>query len=149
MNRDIVLEVTYPAPVESVWRAITDSVLLKEWLMDNDFAAVTGTKCQFRMKPQPGFAGVIDCEVLEVEPHRRLVYTWDGGGSWGKTLLTWTLEVTAAGTKLTLEHRGFHGFRPFLLGLMMQSGWKKKLTKIVPELLARLTGPEETRVAAR
>jgi uncharacterized protein YndB with AHSA1/START domain len=141
MNRDIVLEVTYQAPVELVWHAITEPALLKEWLMDNDFSAVAGARCHFRMKPQPGFAGLIQCEVLEVQECRRLVYTWDGGGAWGKTTLTWTLERAGAGTKLRLEHRGFRGFRPFLLGLMMGSGWKRKLTRLVPALLARVAGP--------
>ena len=141
MNHDIVLEVTYQAPVELVWHAITEPALLKEWLMDNDFSAVAGARCQFRMKPQPGFAGLIQCEVLEVQEYRRLVYTWDGGGAWGKTTLTWTLECAGAGTKLRLEHRGFQGFRPFLLGLMMGSGWKRKLTRLVPALLARVAGP--------
>ena len=83
MKRDIVLECEYAAPIELVWRAITDSTIIKEWLMENDFTAVVGSRCQFRMKPQPGFNGIVDCEVLEAQPPRRLVYTWDGGGSGG------------------------------------------------------------------
>ena len=138
MSRDLLIVATYSASMELVWRAITDSELLREWLMDNDFTAVVGARCQFRMKPQPGFSGVIQCEVLEVEAPRRLVYVWDGGGMWGKTTLTWTLSRVGEQTRLALEHRGFAGFRPFLLSLMMQSGWKSKLTKMVPALLERL-----------
>src|SRR5436190_20659894 len=100
MKRDIVLECVYTAPIELVWRAITDSALLREWLMDNDFSPVVGVRCQFRMRPQPGFSGVIQCEVLEVQMPRRLVYTWDGGGSWGRTTVTWTLEPLDKGTRL-------------------------------------------------
>jgi uncharacterized protein YndB with AHSA1/START domain len=148
MKRDIVLECVYPAPIECVWRAITDSALLQEWLMENDFQPVVGTRCQFRMKPGPGFSGVIQCEVLEVREPSRLVYTWRGGGSWGKTTLTWTLTPCSNGTKLELEHRGFEGFRPFLLSLMMGSGWKKKLTGTVAVIVARLTS-DEAKPAAR
>jgi uncharacterized protein YndB with AHSA1/START domain len=138
MERDIVLEVEYPAAPEHVWRALTDPDLLREWLMENNFRAEVGARCEFRMPPRPGFSGVIACEVMEVEPHRRLVYTWDGGGSWGKTIVVWTLEPTGAGTRLRLEHRGFRGFRPFLLSHMMNSGWKKKLNTTVREIVLRL-----------
>jgi uncharacterized protein YndB with AHSA1/START domain len=143
MERDIVIEVTYPVAPEFVWRAITDASLLREWLMENDFRPEVGARCQFRMKPMPGFDGIVHCEVLEVERNRRLVYSWDGGGSWGKTTLVWTLEPSGAGTRLQLEHRGFQGFRPFLLSLMMGSGWKKKLTTVVGTIAARLAAREE------
>src|SRR5690242_19271534 len=138
MERDIVLEVSYPAAPEFVWRALTEPELLREWLMDNDFRAAVGVRCKFRMPAQPGFSGRIECEVLEVVPNRRLVYTWDGGGSWGKTTVWWTLDADGTGTHLKLEHRGFHGFRPFLLSLMMSSGWKKKLTTVVGKIAGRL-----------
>ena len=45
MKRDIALECVYAPPIELVWRAITDSALLKEWLMDNDFTPEVGTRC--------------------------------------------------------------------------------------------------------
>jgi uncharacterized protein YndB with AHSA1/START domain len=144
MKRDLIVECTYEASIDLVWRAITDSSLLGEWLMENDFQPVAGTRCEFRMKPQPGFNGVIQCEVLEVRPPVRLVYTWDGGGAWGRTTLAWTLEAGDGLTKLTLEHTGFQGFRPFLLSLMMGSGWGQKLKKKVPEILARIASESHT-----
>jgi uncharacterized protein YndB with AHSA1/START domain len=140
MQRDIVIEVNYPVAPEFVWRAITDSSILREWLMDNNFRAEVGVRCEFRMPPKPGFDGVVRCEVLEVDVPRRLVYTWDGGGMSGKTTVTWTLEGSGAGTTLRLEHRGFQGFRPFLLSMMMNSGWKSKLTTVVGKIAARLAG---------
>jgi uncharacterized protein YndB with AHSA1/START domain len=142
MKRDIVLEFEYAAPIELVWRAITDSAVIKEWLMENDFTPVVGARCQFRMKPQPGFSGIVNCEVLEVRRPEYLVYTWDGGGSWGRTTLTWTLEAQGSGTKLKLEHSGFQGFRPFVLSMMMSSGWKSKLTGKVPAILSRMMSEE-------
>jgi len=63
---------------------------------------------------------------------------WDGGGSWKPTTVVWTLEPVENGTRLVLEHRGFQGFRPFLLSLMMGSGWKRKLTQHVLEIVTRL-----------
>jgi len=140
VSRDLILETFYAEPPDLVWRALTDSALLAEWLMENDFSPVAGAKCLFRMKPMPGFDGTIRCEVLEVEPPRKLVYTWEGGSVWGKTTITWLLTPENGGTRLRLEHRGFAGFRPFLLSLMMEPGWKKKLSKQVPQVIARLAG---------
>lgn len=139
MSRELVVECVYDASPELVWRAITDAALLSEWLMATDFTPQVGSRCTFRMDPMPGFDGVIACEVLEAQPPHRLVYTWDGGGTWGRTTLTWTLTPIGARTKLTLTHHGFRGFRPFLLSVMMRSGWKSKLTHKVPALLRRLS----------
>jgi len=138
MEREIVLEVTYPDPPEAVWCALTQPDLLREWLMENNFRPEKGARCEFRMPPGPGFSGLVQCEVIEVELHRRLVYTWDGGGAWGKTTVAWTLEPSGSGTRLRLEHRGFRGFRPFLLSLMMGSGWNKKLNTALPKILKRV-----------
>lgn len=138
MSRELVIECTYHAPIELVWRAISDADVLSEWLMPTDFTPTVGTRCEFRMKPMPGFNGLIRCDVVEVHPPHRLVYTWDGGGAWGRTTLTWTLVPKGDRTQLTLVHSGFRGFRPFLLSLMMRNGWKSKLTTHVPALLSAM-----------
>lgn len=138
MNRDLVVEFEYQASPAVVWRAITEPALIAEWLMENDFRPEVGAKGNFCMPKKPGFDGQIAFEVQEVDPPNRLVYTWDSGGSWGQTTLIWTLKATQSGTKLTLEHRGFEGFKPFLLSLMMGSGWRTMLTNRIPAIVARL-----------
>jgi uncharacterized protein YndB with AHSA1/START domain len=79
MKRDLHFEVTYPHPPEKVWRALTDPQAIAQWLMENNFEARLGHKFQFRTKPAPGFDGVVNCEVLEMDPPRRLAYSWSGG----------------------------------------------------------------------
>ena len=44
--------------------------------MDNDFQPVVGHKFSFRATPMPNWNGVVDCEVLVVEPNQRLSYSW-------------------------------------------------------------------------
>ncbi|MFN0097768.1 MAG: SRPBCC family protein [Gemmatimonadaceae bacterium] len=127
------------AYTELVWRAFTDAPLLKEWLMVTDFAPPVGRRCTFRMTLIPGFDGLIACEVFDVQPLRRLVYTWDSDGTWGRTTLTRTQVPVGSGTRRTLTHSGFHGFRPFPFSVMMRSGWNGKLTRLVPALLRRLS----------
>ncbi len=136
MKRDIRIEVTYPYSPARVWRALTDSAELAQWLMPNDFQPRLGHKFQFRTKPQPGWRGVVDCEVTELDEARRLTYTWTGEPDKRGTKVTWTLEPVEGGTKLRLEHTGFEGLGGLLLTFIMGPGWGKMLHKGIPAVLA-------------
>ena len=139
MKRDLKFEVVYPHPPEKVWRAITDSRAIAQWLMENDFEARVGHTFQFRSKPQPGWDGITNCEVLEAEPPRRLRYSWRGGPI--DTMLTITLEPVAEGTRLVLEHTGFRGVKAMMVGWIMARGWKSKILRVaLPRLLERWDG---------
>jgi len=103
--RSLVIEKEMPYPPEKIWRALTEGALLKEWLMDNDFQPVVGHKFTFRSTPRPNWNGVIECEVLAVEPSKRLSYSW---GSLGLgTVVVWTLVATEGGTLVRMEQSGF------------------------------------------
>ena len=73
--------------------------------MQNDFQPVVGHRFSFRATPAPKWNGVIDCEVLVVEPHERLAYTWGPLGF--ESVVTWTLTPTAGGTHVRMEQSGF------------------------------------------
>jgi uncharacterized protein YndB with AHSA1/START domain len=104
-TRTLVIEREMPHPAEKIWRALTQSRLIEEWLMKNDFQPVVGHPFNFRANPVPNWNGIIDCEVLEVEPISRLSYSW---GSMGlKSVVAWTLTPTEGGTHLRMEHSGF------------------------------------------
>jgi uncharacterized protein YndB with AHSA1/START domain len=120
----------YPFPPELVWRALTDSDVLASWLMPNDIKPVVGHRFQFRTKPAPGFDGIVHCEVLEAEAPRRLVYSWGGGPTKDRpTRVEWTLQRVEGGTRLVLEHSGFHGVGGYFLRSMLGRGWGHKLTE--------------------
>jgi uncharacterized protein YndB with AHSA1/START domain len=104
-TRSLVIEKEMPHPLEKVWRALTQGPLIKEWLMDNDFQPVVGHGFNFRSTPMPKWDGVIDCEVLVVEPEKRLSYSWNALGL--ESVVVWTLVPTTAGTLLRMEHSGF------------------------------------------
>jgi uncharacterized protein YndB with AHSA1/START domain len=107
--------------------------------MKNDFEARVGHKFQFKAEPRPGWDGVVNCEVLEADPPRRLVYTWCGGNI--NTTVSWDLEPVAEGTRLRLEHRGFRGLRGWMISRMLGKGWRTKiLAQNIPALLARWSG---------
>ena len=104
-TRTLVIEKEFSHPPEKVWRALTQGSLIKEWLMDNDFQAVVGHKFSFRATPVANWSGVIDSEVLVVEPEKKLSYSWGTLGV--DTAVTWTLAATKIGTLLRMEQSGF------------------------------------------
>ena len=50
--RTLVVERVFPHPPEKLWRALTESPLLAQWMMNNDFAPVVGRKFQFHNEPK-------------------------------------------------------------------------------------------------
>jgi uncharacterized protein YndB with AHSA1/START domain len=105
----LVVERVFPHSTEKLWRALTESPLLAQWMMNNDFALEVGRKFQFRADPMPNWNGVVDCEVLVVDPLRRLSYSWGVGGS--ESGLQWVVQLTLTpaegGTRLRMEQSGF------------------------------------------
>lgn len=104
-TRSLVIEREMPHPQEKIWRAITEGQLIEEWLMKNDFKPVVGHRFQFRSTPVPGWSGIIDSEILEVEPTSRLSYGWASMGM--ESVVTWTLTPIEGGTHVRMEQTGF------------------------------------------
>jgi uncharacterized protein YndB with AHSA1/START domain len=132
-TRSVVVEQDIPHPPEKIWRALTQPHLIAEWLMKNDFAPVVGHR--FNLSGEWG--GVLDCEVLEVDPPRSLAYRWDyDHETMGlKSTVTWTLTPTDTGTHLRMEQAGFRPDRPQNYGGAMH-GWRKYIANL-EQVLAR------------
>src|SRR5690348_13595416 len=93
---------------EKVWRALTDPVLLAEWLLPVfDLKLEAGAAFTFKTQPYPGWDGTVDCRFVEIEAHRKLSYTWVVSGMELDTVVTFTLTPTASGTRLSLVQSGF------------------------------------------
>jgi uncharacterized protein YndB with AHSA1/START domain len=104
-TRTVVIERVFPHAPEKVWRALTEGPLITRWLMKNDFEPVVGRRFQLRSEPVPNWDGLIDCEVLVVEPMKRLSYSWSTMGL-GSVVL-FTLTPADGGTHVRMEHSGF------------------------------------------
>jgi uncharacterized protein YndB with AHSA1/START domain len=96
----VVVEREVAYPPEKIWRALTEPHLIEEWLMKNDFKPVADHRFNLR-----GDWGTVDCQVRAIEPNKMLSYTWDALGL--KSIVTWTLTPTSAGTHLRMEQSGF------------------------------------------
>ena len=133
MSETVVLDVELKSPIERVWHALTDSATLSKWMLfkSNDFKPVVGNTFQFR--EAPGWTGVVDCEVIEVDKPHRLSYSWvSGGESNGQhsTVVTWTLTEADGGvTRLHLEQSGFHSEAKQEIG-GARYGWKGMLDEL-------------------
>ena len=120
---------------EKVWRALTDPALLEEWLLPVvGFALEPEAAFTFQAPPQPGWDGVVSCRLLEVEPQRKLRYTWVVDDM--NTVVTFTLTPTASGTRLSILQSGFEPHQKRNFG-GARYGWRMMGGKLV-DLLARL-----------
>ena len=127
--RTVVIERDIAHPPEKIWRALTEPHLIAEWLMKNDFRPDVGHR--FNLTGEWG--GVLDCEVLDIEPHRMLSYSWnfihDDAAFDLRSIVTFTLTPTAAGTHLRVEQSGFRPEQKQAFG-GAKLGWQQFLEKL-------------------
>lgn len=120
---------------EKVWRALTDPVLLAEWLLPViGLELEPGAAFTFKTQPHPGWDGVVNCRMLEIEAHRKLRYAWVVADL--DTVVTFTLTPTPLGTRLSLVQSGFKPDQKKNFG-GARYGWKMMGGKLV-DLLARI-----------
>jgi uncharacterized protein YndB with AHSA1/START domain len=140
---DIRIIRDYPHPVAKVWRAVTDPELIPLWTATGaggrpeGFTTTVGTKFKFVAKPKPGWSGVVDCEVLEVNEPSLLRYSWTGDGDGGGhvTEVVYRLEPHAGGTRFTYEHTGFTGVGGVFMAKLLGRVRTKMLSVGLPAVL--------------
>jgi uncharacterized protein YndB with AHSA1/START domain len=128
MNIDrIEKQVVLRAPLDRVWRAISDSQEFGQWFgvrIDGPFVAgtsvnatITGTTVDEEVAEmqRPHAGATATWQIVAVEPPRRFAYRWhpfavDGGVDYGNeptTLVEFTLSETPDGVLLTIVESGF------------------------------------------
>lgn len=140
--QQIVVDEIFPHAPQVIWRALTTGEMMARWLMrPSGFEAVVGNQFIYQTKPAGAWDGTIHCEVLEVQENVRFAYAWRGGddsnegyGSRLDTVVTWTLEPVAEGTRVRLVHSGFELPKNEVAFRNMGDGWKV----VVPRLEATI-----------
>lgn len=136
MKRSIKHQYYFAHSPEKVWHYLTNSDLMELWLMKNNFKPIVGTDFQFRTNPIPGldFDGIFYCTVLEIEPYKKLSYSWKSGPGDQKitleSIVIWKLEPTEKGTQVYLEHNGFEKDENLDFFNGLNHGWLEKFEKI-------------------
>ena len=130
MSLALALDFQYTTSIEKLWSALTDSKKLAKWVLDNNFEPTVGHRFQFRAEPNEWWDGIIDGEVLVVDPPHRLSYTWASGDE--QHTVTWTLQELGDGkVNLHLDQTGFsnpHGLAGAKHGW---SAWCGELGKLL------------------
>jgi uncharacterized protein YndB with AHSA1/START domain len=137
-TESISFEFDLPHAPEKVWRALTDPVLLTQWLLPVvELKLEPGAAFTFKTQPHPGWDGTVNCRILEIEAQRKLSYTWVAGDMAIDTIVIFTLAPTASGTRLSLVQSGFKPDQKQNWG-GARYGWKMMGGKLV-DLLARIS----------
>jgi uncharacterized protein YndB with AHSA1/START domain len=109
-NEPFVIERILNAPVEKVWKAITDKTQMKAWYFDiAEFKPEVGFEFQFK-------GGADDkvyvhlCKVTDAIPNKKLGYSWRYQGFEGISYVTFELFPEGNKTKLRLTHEGLQSF---------------------------------------
>jgi len=111
MSDPIIVERTYNAPIEKVWKAITDKNEMKKWYFDlAEFKAEPGFEFQFYGEGKQGQKFLHLCKVIQVIPRKRLTYSWRYEGYEGNSFVTFELIEDGNKTKITLTHKGLESF---------------------------------------
>jgi len=109
-NEPFVIERVYNAPVEKVWKAITDPSDMKQWYFD-----IPGFKAEIGFEFQ--FEGGADnrtythlSKITEVIPKKRLTYSWRYKGYEGNSFVSFELFPEGNKTRVKFTHVGLETF---------------------------------------
>lgn len=131
----IVVERTYNAPVEKVWKAITDKDQMKQWYFDlSEFRPEVGFEFQFNGQGHKGQQYVHYCKITEVIENKKLTYSWSYKDHEGMSFVSFELKDLEGKTHLTLTHKGLHSFpanNPDFARESFNGGW----TELIGTLL--------------
>ncbi|MGW5714719.1 SRPBCC family protein [Amycolatopsis sp. NPDC003865] len=132
----------YPQPRSRVWRALTDPALVPRWTSTGrggrpeGFAPEVGTRFRFVGRPVPGWDGVVRCEVLAADAPELLSFSWRNQESDAPSTVTFHLDETPGGTRLTYRHTGFRGVGGFFMARLLHRVRRRMLSDGLPDVLA-------------
>ncbi len=143
-----VIERTFHAPIEKVWKAITDKDEMKKWYFDlAEFKPEVGFEFQF-------YAGDAKkqwlhvCKITEILAGKKLTYSWRYDGYPGISFVTFELfnegnlpDSEAGKTRVKLTHAGLESFPgetvPELKKENFAEGWNQIIGISLKEYLER------------
>lgn len=109
-NEPFVIERTFNASIEKLWKAITDKDEMKQWYFDIE-----------KFRPEVGFEFIFFgenegrkythlCKITEVVPGKKLTHSWRYEGYEGNSFVTFELFAEGSSTRLKLSHEGLETF---------------------------------------
>ena len=125
-NEPVILERVYDAPVEKIWKALTDKNEMKKWYFDlAEFKAEPGFEFSFLAgSEEKKFMHL--CKVTTAIPNKKLSYTWRYEGKEADSEVNFELFPEGEKTKLVLTHTGLETFpadKPDFARSNFVTGW--------------------------
>ena len=134
-SQPLMVEQTYKASPEKVWKALTEKEQMKQWYFNlDDFKAERGFEFSFPGQGQKGENYIHHCKILEVVEMKKLSYSWTYEGYQGYSVVTFELFPQGNDTKLRLTHTGLESFPANNADFAKSSflgGWTELVTKLL------------------
>jgi uncharacterized protein YndB with AHSA1/START domain len=138
-NEPFVIERVLNAPVEKVWKAITNEADMKQWYFDiPGFKPEVGFEFTFTGTNE-GKVFVHLCKVTEVIPNKKLTHSWRYDGYEGNSFVTFELSSEGTQTRLKLTHEGLETFPPIadFAKSNFEAGWTYIIGTSIKEFLEK------------
>lgn len=140
-NEAFTIERVLTAPIEIVWKAISDKNEMKHWYFDlAEFKPEVAFEFEFTGKSQKGQEYTHLCKVIEAIPNKKLTYSWAYKGYEGYSEVTFELFAEDDKTRLKLTHTGLETFpqnNPDFARTSFESGWNEIIGKSLPVFLEK------------
>ena len=141
-NQQVVVERIYKAPIEKVWRAITDRDEMEEWYLNlKEFKVEVRFAFEFTGGEEGGTQYLHKCVITEVVPGQKLTYSWRFEGYPGNSFVTFELsKQDANGTMLRITHKGLETFPTDIPDFEIKNfftGWDHLINIILKEHLEK------------
>jgi uncharacterized protein YndB with AHSA1/START domain len=133
----VVVERTFSAPPERIWKALTDVEEMRRWYFDlKEFKPEVGFEFEFIVEHE-GMKYHHLCKITEVIPQKKLVYTWRYKGHEGDSLVTFELFADGDKTRLKLTHEGLETFpkTPSFARKSFMEGWTQIIGSSLKEFV--------------
>jgi uncharacterized protein YndB with AHSA1/START domain len=134
----LAFQIDLPHGPAKIWRALTEPALLSEWLLPViGIDLIPDGALTLQAPAFPEWDGKVHCRFIEIEAARKLSYRWVVGEMELDTIVTFTLEPSAAGTRLLITQSGFRPHQKKNFG-GARYGWQLMGEKLIA-LLGTLT----------
>ena len=133
----VVIERTFSAPPERIWKALTDVEEMRRWYFDlKEFKPEVGFEFEFIVEHE-GMKYHHLCKITEVIPKEKLAYTWRYKGHEGDSLVTFELFADGDKTRLKLTHEGLETFpkTPSFARKSFMEGWTQIIGSSLKEFV--------------
>lgn len=135
----VIVEQTYEAPIQSVWKALTEKDAMQKWYFDfQEFRAEVGFEFRFWGGPAEDRQYLHLCQISEVVPYKKISYSWRYDGYQGDTLVSFELFEADNKTTLKLSHEVLEAFPEEVTDFNrsnFEEGWNWIIRKSLKEYL--------------